>query len=702
MPATSQIARAGVGDVLPIEHLQLRGAITEALRERGVTTVGDASAFLLERDIGDFAYAAELAEAVCQLESCRTDGEINWQRYWQARGFRFNHLCAWLPGLNRLNRRARTRPVDRQILGLTGLRLSDCGYRELGALADALIMGISLPPAVGAAKLRDFFERLAALSDSVDENGSIPFVHNMADVPTADGTMVSGNLPDCVSGLPIDALCIGVKCRLLREAGYRTIGDVVSVDPAVLQRIPSVGQSTVVLALERIEHFRVSVRDGQIDWSTCCALAGIPLVPSSVPDNGRELTGALPRILREIAAQTGDPVVRDITAMRLLPAPHERRSFDEIAARNPRPDGRQLSRQRVQQMESHFLRQLAAALVRGRDHGLGVCFHPDFTAWWRLAAVEFSGTEETTVDEFLHRLAAAWNTTIAELVPCVPAICAIVTGDSRMPAELRDTVRVRPSLYALSPAARATPVRLLRLGKRIEQFEHEGCATLGELVDLARAGCCPGDVLEHLDLLADCHRDGDVCWSTYRAALRLPTIPDVSPTSPSDFVSGLATTVRAMIELARPTGRGAEIFWQRTRLPSTCRPTLEAVAADLCTHGSSVKREETEMLETLHGLLVARRFGTQPFWIDNSWLAYVGESHEAFSNCDDNLERFGAALAVRWNLGFREIQEAREILWAIFTGYPAGRRRTAPQRRNVSHQLHEPARIRLRGFRTTH
>ena len=701
-PASSAI-RAGDSDALPIEHLQLRSMVTAALRQYGVTAVGDASAFLLEMDTGQFAHGAELAEAVCQLECCRTDGEIDWRRYWQARSFRFNHLCASLPGLDRLNDRARTHPVDRRSLGLAGMRLSGCGYSELGTLVDALRSGIPLPAGVGTTKLQDFFERLVDLSDSVDEFGSLPFApYETAHPAAAESVPAIADLPGCVSGLPVDVLCVGVKCRLLRRAGYRSIDDLLSVDPAVLGRVPAVGPGTVSLIIERIEHLRSSVRDGEVDWAGWCELAGIPLIPGSVPVSGRELAAALPGILIEIAARTGDPVVADIVVMRLLPVPHERGSLDEIAARNPRSNGRKVSRQRVQQMESHLLRQLAAALVRGRDEGLGICFHPEFTTWWRLAADEFSGTDEITVDDFFHRLASAWGITVAELVPCVPAICAIVTGDTRMPAELRHAVRVPPSLYRIGPAAMATPIRLLRLGRRIAQLENEGCTALGGLVDLAREGRCPGDVLEHLDLLAGCLEDGKLCWSRYRTALGLPTIPDPSPASPAGFVSSLAATVRSVLDLAQPTARSTEIFWRRTRFPDRQRPTLEQVATELGTRGSSVKREETELLELLHSLLVEKKFGSHAFWIDCDWLAHVQEAHGVFANCQDDFDRFGAALAVRWNLNFRDIADAQPVLWAIFTGYPAGRRRSVTPRTQSSHQVHQPVRIRLRGFRTTH
>lgn len=694
--ATTEIE---IGNGLPIEHLQLRATVNGALRSRGVKSVGDARSFLLEADIDGFPHAAELAEAICQLESWSIDGKIDWKTYWRARGFAFHYLCAALPGLDRLNEDARSCTVTRDMLGLGGRLLAAHGYRSLGSLVDALRAGIDRPPGIGLSKLQDFYERLGHLSDRVDAAGSI------AEAATPENQeVVAGpaDLPDAARVEPIDVLSIGVKTRLLRRAGYRTVGDLVSADPGSLTRIPSVGRRTIVLALERATLLGTAVRDGAVDWNAWSHLSGVPLIPKDPPANGSELLSSLPDLLMEVARQTADPIIRDLIALRILPAPHRRSPLEDIAARNPRPDGRRLSRQRVQQMESQILRQLTASLIRGRDEGIGIAFHPGFVAWWGRMAAEFSGTEEIAVDEFLQRLAQAWGVTVPELIPSIPVICAIVTGDTQLPAELRHTSKLPASLHELPEATGATPLRVLRLGRDLEQIEQKGCATLAGLVQLARTGGVPAHGLTHLQLVSDCLRDGEICWRSYREAMGLLHLPSSPPRSPTEFVEGLPKAVEDLLESVAPTLRSSQIFRLRTRVPEYRRPTLTEVGAALGTWGSSIKREETELLEALHDLLVDHRFAGLALWLDGFWLGYITEAARIFAACEGSFERFGAGLALHWKLAPGEIEEAQAILWAILTGYPPGRGRKGSARPEQALPSGEAIRIRLRGFRSVH
>lgn len=691
-------------DGLPVEHLQLRTLVTFELRNRDVLTVADARRFMLLPEIDRFAYGAELAEAVCQLESCRIDGEADWARYWQARGFSFHYLCAWLPPLGRLSERARTHRVNRDCLGLAGMRLAGLGYADLGTLTDALREGIKVPPGMGRTKLEDFYQRLIRLSDEVDEHGELNGLDLHAGEHPSRPAWVPAiieQIPANVASLPVDVLCIGAKCPLIRNAGFRTIGDLVSVDPAVLAAIPSVGKPTVRLALDRADQLATAVIDGEVDWPAWCSATGLPLVPEHPVESGRELLQLLPSILDRIGASVEDPVVRDIVSLRLMAPPRDQVPLDEIAASHPRSNGKTVSRQRIQQMEAHLLRQLTGGLVQGRDRGLNICFHPDFVGWWKRMAEPFAGDDELSVDDFLARLALVWDVTVAELIPHIPTICSIVTGSSRLPSELRSAVRLRPQLYELGEESLAQPVYRFRFGKRGEQLERDGITSLSGILDLAKSGHCPSNILEHLDVIAECAVGGEISWPRYRQALGLSILPAALPQNRAEFSKHFALTIRQMLEVSPPTARMVQIYWLRTRQPENIRPTLEAVASQLGTYSSSIKKEETELLQWLHRTLVDGRQARLPFWIDDEWLTIFREAAAIFDECDEDFEHFGVALAVRWNLTLRDLNQALPSLWAILTGYPVGRRYSGRNARTAT-MVHPPARIQLRGFRTTH
>lgn len=698
-----QVPVHSIPQSLPVEHLQLREWVTLELHKHDILTVEDARAFMFQPEIGRFAYGAELAEAICQLESCCIDGVVDWERYWEARGFRFHYLCAWLPALGRLSGHARTHAVNRECLGLAGMRLAGLGYGDLGTLVDALVAGIRVPPGMGRTKLYDFYRRLIALAKEVDEHGEIESLDIGEEQPIRLGwePAIVGQFPASAASLPVDVLCIGVKGRLIRKAGYRTVGDLVSADPAKLTAIPSVGKTTIRLALERASQLASVAIDDAIDWPAWSSAAGLPLAPGHPVASGREMVGILPSTLDGIAAGLEDPVLRDILSLRLMARPREQASLDDIASSHPRSNGKTVSRQRIQQMEAHLLRQLTGTLVHGRDMGLGICIHPDFSSWWKHMAGVFAGDEELSIDDFLTRMATAWDVTVAEIIPYVPGICAIVTGSTRLPLELRSAVRLPPQLYALDEDSLAQPVRRFRFGKRGEQLERDGFTSLSAVLDLAKTGHCPSGVLEHLDIIAGCSLDGKISWSQYRQVLALPALPATPPSNHAEFSKRFALTIRQMLEVPLPTARSVQIFWLRTRQPENTRPTLEAVASQLGTYSSSVKREETELLQWLHRTLVDRRQGRLPFWIDGEWLAIFREAATIFDDCDEDFERFGAALAVRWNLTLRDLDEALPALWAILTGYPVGRRYSG-RSANPTTVVHAPARIQLRGFRTLH
>jgi hypothetical protein len=496
---------------LAVEHLQLRKTVTAALRACGVTSLAAATAFVLRKEIETFPHAAELAEAICQLQCCLEGGYVDWPRYWRARNFQFHYLNATLPALDRLDERSRSHPVGREILGLAGQRLARVGYRDLGSLTDGLRARIPVPAGVGAGKLQDFFKRLVILAERVSDSGELvlPASGDSRREPATHSTCF-GQLPRCVAELPIDALCIGVKCRLVRDAGYHTAGDLTLVPADRLLKIPSVGRKTVTLMLERLE-----------------------------------------------------------------------------------------------------------------------------------------------------------------------------------------------SLYALQADAAAVRLRAFRFGRRADQLEEEGCRTLGDVVDLAKSRPCAGGILEHLDFIADCLDSGNINWVRYRETLALPVVPAAPPTDPASFVSGFAATVHEILQRASSISRAAAIFWERTRHAGASRPTLARVGDLLGTHGSTIKREETDLLEELHGILVTRNFSRLPFWVHAGWLSFLDDAHDAFGRYPDDFDGFVTALAVRWQLTLRRLDAAAPTMWAIFTGYPVYRRRT---RAVVSPEAtaHAPSRIRLRGFRTVH
>jgi len=177
------------------------------------------------------------------------------------------------------------------------------------------------------------------------------------------------------------------------------------------------------------------------------------------------------------------------------------------------------------------------------------------------------------------------------------------------------------------------------------------------------------------------------------------------PGEPNGLALNFSAGIGAMLERMKPTPRAAEIFRQRAGVEELSRPTLEVVADRLKTFASTIKREETILLEELNDLLVDRQLGDLPFWIDGEWLSLFRLSAETYRSCDNDYSVFRSRLQLRLSLAPAALDIAAPGLWAILNGYPAGRNRGQRTLADAAHEVIapiEPMRIRLRGFRRVH
>lgn len=98
-------------------------------------------------------------------------------------------------------------------------------------------------------------------------------------------------------------------------------------------------------------------------------------------------------------------------------------------------------------------------------------------------------------------------------------------------------------------------------------------------------------------------------------------------------------------------------------------------------------------------MLVSREFWDLKVWLDESWLAWWSEAQETFEQSDDDYSRFADNLAWHWRLTGKDVRVAAPTLWAVFTGYPDGRRSAYQPAVAVDEAEIAPRRIRLQGFR---
>lgn len=692
-------------DEIPVECLLLRGQTLRALRSAGILTLGQALDASACDQISVEACGQELPALIAGLDSYTRDSVFDWPGYWRWHDGGFDFIRVRLPEFDRLSEQARSIPVNRDTLGLTGRALAGVGYTRLGQLVDAMKDGIDVPAGVGRKKLCEFLGMLADLADRICPDGSIAGFLAETDpdgrIADDDAGWSYAELPDCITSLSVDVLHVGIKSRLLTGAGVRTVSDLVQTERSQLIAIPGLGRRSVDRAFFGLHALVEARTDKEINWAAYCSKMGLPLIPESQFESGQAFVGGLRSTFLNLSECLDDAMLRDIIASRLILRPQDQATLEEIAARHQPL----VTRERVRQKEKKLLRQVAGALVWGEDHGLGVHFHPSFCQWWKRAADEFRGSEEIDVEQFLQRLAAVWQVDVGLIAPEMPIILAIVTGEPQMPLAYRTTLRLDAALFGMRPQARSIPVRHLRLGRSVAQLEERGIVCLGDLVETAKNGGVSGRLLDHLDRLAGCLSDGQLDWQAYRECLELETLPGNVPSDPNLFALTFSAAICAMLERMKPTPRAAEIFRQRTGVEEVSRPTLEVVADRLKTFASTIKREETVLLEELNDLLVDRQLGELPFWIDGEWLSLFRQSAEAYRSCGNDYSTFRSNLQHRLSLAHAALDSAAPGLWAILNGYPAGRKRGQRSLSEGTPEVTvpiEPMRIRLRGFRRVH
>jgi hypothetical protein len=696
-PPSGRVAEGGSDD-LPVEHLQLPSHVNRSLRQRGVTTVGAARRFSRQAPAARFPYASDLDEAIATLERARTDAGVDWARYWGLRNWRIHHLAARLEPLQRLSPAAREISIDRTSFGNAGAMLRGSGITTLGMLCDGLVGGLGSVRGLGRGKMVELFRSLARLSEDISETGDI----RRDECSVEPGPMlVWPQLPEAVRQLPLSILHIGQKSIWLNRAGYTTVGRILDAGPAQLGRLPSVGPRTVRTITKRLGQLSASSADGQLDLGRYCAVSGLVLIPDEIVPDGIALLAMLPRVVAGLSDQLPDQIYRTILTERLSRPPREQRTLEQIAQQSVPP----ITRERVRQKEKKLLTQLAASLIWSRDNELGIHFHPSFTALWKQAALEFAGTDEIGFDEFVTRLSRVWGVQPGELTEHLPIIIALVTGEPQMPMAFRAGLRLPPELLnELPQATLELPLRQLRIGRQAERLRAKGITRLGPAIALGRSGQLPDAVVGHLAVLAKALTPaGLIDWPAYADELGLERIPPRPPADARQFSAGFVAVV-AQILHRTSTDRRVRIFELRSSRAAGERLTLDAVARILGAHGPSIKREETELLQHLHDVLVDGEFAALDIWVDDDWLRWVRHAAQVFHQSGGQYDHFEAALALRWGTGSHELQPAVPALWAIFNGYPQGgrRRRTAPEPPFDPGTPVEPARIRLAGFRRLH
>ena len=714
----------------PVEYLQMPSGTKDALREQGISNVTDLIHF-----IGNQGYSAlechRPLDALNTLASVSSPVGPDWYAYWEARGFEFHEMWLTCHELEEFDKNTPVCAINRDSFGSAGAMLARAGYHTLGVLAEGLRSGIGDVAGMDGKKRADFFSRLVDLvyglragqlcSRSLASRFPLVVDGNNGARDTVKAKMAY-EFHEEVLSLGIEVLHAGAKTKALIAAGYRNVGDLAAVGSSTLIALPGMGRSTV----RKIEKALQSLQDaqdqtGNIDWDRYCDTIDIPLLPvDNVPLDGNSFAAMVGVTLGQLGQTLHEPVLQKIIASRISKPPHQRATLEDIGSSLSEP----ITREGVRQKEAKLLAALAAALVNDDYAHLEVHFRPEFANYWKRAAAHFADAEEDiTFAAFVDGLIETWGADRSILLEHLPLIATVITGEVMTTSVFGDATRLDPRLLTLSEDDRSVPLRHLQIGRAARGLRQHGIETIGDLISNIRQGTVSRasgahyrTAIAHLDqVVASLDENQHFDWKTYLETIEARTVPNDDLSGPAEFMRNLATNVSAILAANPPRMRSYKIFVLRTARPIATRLTMEKTAEVLDTHGSSVKREETDTLAWLNEVILG----------DDQALAgvalrpvFVGIWHrisEIFDEANGDAERFQRYLAATFGIDEGDVEPAMPTMIAVLTGYPYGRlgrhRRMAPvsivedEEPNGTGEVADvttPARIKLKGFRRTH
>ena len=648
--------------------------------------------------------------------SVLADGSVDWEG--------FERRCGLGPEVSAedgfvLGASDRVRPVEALHLGSRTPRLRDAGLETVGDLLDDRenhFRTVTRARGMGQGAVNLLTQRLASLESFVNAAGAADW----ARFDRLWGGMSHGlfaaaappPLDDAVKARPVEVLRLGTKARFLHDAGLHTLGDLTAEDVVGrLRSLPGIGPKTARLVPERLAAIRNSAAEtgGEPDWDGIAAAWGFASTPEEPVADSYSFLAALPQVIATVVGGYESAMDRLILSERISRARAERTTLEAIG------NEFNLTREWVRQRQVRLLNDLSDALINDDQSHMPIHFRESFREFWVRAARHFEDIAELDYPEFERGLEEVWSLPAGELTPFMPLAVAILADGVRLPAPGPD---LHPALATTPEEILERPLHEFPVRRAREGLEAAGIVSFGLLLEAARENRLPPgqdgriaiDILNGVGrALAEGPAAGADAWA---AGLGLMALPRIDPADGAAFIGSLDEALAEAAQVNGTSGRAEQIYRLRTCIPRRRRPTLHDVAAELATYGSSVKREETVLLASLHTQLVEGDMTDAAVIWRPGFLAFFKAATELHDLAGGDYSRFCSLMARRWGVDTDEVREGVEGLWAVLSLYPGGRRarlmrnRTAAPGRSREEASPTPAPsggvVVLRGFRRPH
>lgn len=425
---------------------------------------------------------------------------------------------------------------------------------------------------------------------------------------------------------PVSVLALGAKTERLRRGGLRSLGDV--MDDAAdgfqqLRRLPAFGRRSLQLVEERLGAvLSCTGPEGEVDWNAFSQLCG--LSPADASER--------PPLCDADRSISVSELNLGVRADRIVES--------ALMTAGDLHDDRATGYARLKQVPR--LGEAAVALVDRRLRTLDVCRTPDGSVDWSMFHAVCRGQPVGLFRD--------------------------------LPAQAPE----RPPAPCFSPAAKARPVEVLRLGPKAKFLRQAGLSTIEHLQRegvAARVSRLPGvgpgtaeTIRTRLaDLAASVDANGEPQWDAVAGSWGYPVTPNFSLPTGEIFVVSASEVIGCWIA-AHDTDADRLILSERLIRSRDARLTLDELSQRLGVTRERVRQREKKLLDGLCDALLADDQSRSPVQFSSDFCSWWRRAAQLLSeNPTLTWPAFVSGLERAWGVPAARLAEILPLALAVLT-----------------------------------
>ncbi|MDB4543727.1 hypothetical protein N9Z82_02105 [Akkermansiaceae bacterium] len=507
-----------------------------------------------------------------------------------------------------------------------------------------------------------------------------------------DSTVSKGDLleksRDANGSVKVENLHLGNRGHHLEKAGYHDLKSLADYYSQGCPQLPAFGRTSATHARFILEAIFASIEEnGNINWSSFCERAKIPMLPSSYSSEAGSFLETIPQITDEIIELTGDDLEKEVLEERLTKYRVDQLTLEEIATKYG------VTRERVRQKQRNLINRISSGLLDNEYETADFRFNSEYCKFWIEAEKALEELPYVTNDNLLTALSSIWNVPKRGLVKHLPFIFSVLTQEGSAPStfSISSKYPVLSDLENLPDSISGMPLRELKLAEssgintaRTNRLKKESITTVGELLrGLSNPKSfffiekCPAYALNSLSKIEkSIIEQGGIesfSWEFFYEKEGYLVLPLEEVYSPAQFFDKLRSTISLSVESCEKSGHfykhSYEILLKRTLSKNSERMTLFELGKAVGVAGPTVSKIEKELGIRLNKQLLERKFLGSYIIFRKSFTDYWKLLSEFYEQ-HKSLNTFREKIATEWDLSPNIIEENLNLIWIILTTHP--------------------------------